>query len=191
MSTAKKSTIEASEGEDFIAEFLDEKGYDFKQEYMLEGLKNDTKRNHRRADFFLPRYGACIEFLGKWDDPKEREEYKTKMSVFFQNRVPCVYIWPDNLGTLDWTLRRRIRESLLKFNKRWSLFIFEFDLFLRQVWIPAVLLVLVLFSVDGFWNRTAWVALFGVYMLYKVRGIVSRLVKLRNSKNVAPFIRKA
>lgn len=118
-----------SEGEEIICDFLDDCGYDYQREVVIAGLRGDGK-GHRRADFYLPKYKLYIEFFGRWNHSKEeRERYREKKNVYWQNRIPCVYLYPENLGTLDHSFQRRavrefqahgLRKELLFFNlKTW------------------------------------------------------------------------
>ena len=113
-------TTKETEGEDLIADFLEEKSIEFERYKKINNLNNDDK-TFREADFYLPTYKVYIEFLGQWNNPSEKERYKKKMSVYTKNKIPCIYLWPDNLGTLDWMFKRRMRATLLKYNKKSTL----------------------------------------------------------------------
>ena len=63
----------ASEGEQFIAEFLDYERINFKTEYKLSNLKGDEK-SYRKADFYLPNYKVYIEFFGQWNQSEEANQ---------------------------------------------------------------------------------------------------------------------
>jgi hypothetical protein len=117
-------SIQESEGEDLIADFLEEKGYQFKRYERINNLKGDSK-DYREADFYLTDYKIYLEFLGDWEKPYRKKEYKEKMSVYHKNKIPCAYLWPGNLGNLDWIIKRRIRETLLKYDKKLMLLKFE------------------------------------------------------------------
>ncbi len=130
---------EESQGEDFIAEFLEEEGIKFERYPSLSNLKHDTK-SFRKADFYLPEYKIYIEFLGQWNNPEHRKRYKQKMAVYFKNNIPCIYLWPDNLGTLSWIFRRRLRETLLKFNKSGLLWKYE----LKNYWNREDVLIMII-----------------------------------------------
>lgn len=116
---------ELSEGEEIIRDFLEDEGFTFKREVELNGLFNDSK-SFRRADFYLPKYGVYIEFLGGWNNNKEeRERYREKMRVYGHNGVPCLYLFPENLGTLEHSFRRRTSEVLQRHGMRRELFRFN------------------------------------------------------------------
>jgi hypothetical protein len=101
-----------TEGEDFIKEFLDEVGLKYEYQVPIRGLVNDSK-SIRVADFYLPKYAIYIEFLGHWNTHiSYRESYKEKERVYKQNRIPCIFIYPENLGTLHFSFDRRITKAL-------------------------------------------------------------------------------
>lgn len=89
-----------SEGEEYIAEFL--KRYNIKYEHQkrIDGLKNDGS-NFRTADFYLPAMGVYIEYCGQYFIPIHQERYKEKQKIYRENNIPCVYLFPENLGVLE------------------------------------------------------------------------------------------
>ena len=99
----------SSAGEELIAEFLEEKGIKFQPQFKIPNLKGDDV-DYRIADFYLPRYKIYMEFLGKWGEEESRIKYNHKKKIYEKNGIPCVYIYPDNLGIFDFIFRRRIRE---------------------------------------------------------------------------------
>lgn len=126
--TLPDQDIADTEGEDFIKEYLNEVGIKYEYQVPIRDLTNDSK-GYRVADFYLPKFGVYIEFLGHWNtNAGLRNMYKQKMTVYTQNRIPCVFIYPENLGTLHFTLDRRIIQALkdtyqehsLKTYKHWK-----------------------------------------------------------------------
>jgi hypothetical protein len=111
-----KADYKASEGEEYIIDFL--KCYEIKQDFQvrIDNLKGDTA-SFRVADFYLPKYGLYIEFLGQWNVPEQQERYKFKKELYFKNRIPCVYLYPENLGILQFVLDKRIQDVLEKNGK--------------------------------------------------------------------------
>lgn len=103
----------SSEGEEIIEMYLDDQGIKYQREVEITGLRGDTK-SVRRADFYLPRYKVYLEFLGEWNTPKGREEYHIKKDVYKNNNIPCIYIYPENLGILDFIFRKRLQKELEK-----------------------------------------------------------------------------
>jgi hypothetical protein len=123
-----------SEGEEFIRDFLDEEGFTWKSEAELRNLKGDSK-SYRIADFYLPKFGLYIEFLGHWNTNAEhRERYTEKMRTYYQNGVPCVYLFPENPGTLKHSFRRRARIVLARFGMRKELLKFNLIWFWKSTW---------------------------------------------------------
>lgn len=123
-----------SEGELFVKYFLEEERFKFQQEKPIVNLLNDSKK-YRRADFYLVNYGVYIEFLGRWNNTKkDREEYREKKKVFELNRVPCIYLYPENLGIIEFSFYNRL-EKLLEEKKmkrqllklKWKFFIKDYD----------------------------------------------------------------
>lgn len=105
-----------SEGELFIAMFLDDINVDYEREYKIT-LNNDFK-SHRRVDFYLTQFDIGIEFFGAWNKSKEdRERYKDKMKVYQNNNFPCIYIFPENLGNLKYVFNLRIRQLMYDFGE--------------------------------------------------------------------------
>lgn len=121
-----------SEGELFIAEYFKKEKISFQTEVPINGLYNDSK-SHRRADFYLPNYKCYVEFYGRWNNTKEdRERYREKKQVFFQNNIPCVYLYPENLGIIDFSFNRRLTDVLKKYTLRKELFRYRLWRFLRH-----------------------------------------------------------
>lgn len=96
-----------TEGEEFIAEYLDSEGIDFRQEELIEGLNNDSK-SFRKADFYLPKYKVYIEYFGQWNNEKQKPRYREKRQVYINNKVPCIILYPENLGIIDFIFSRRL-----------------------------------------------------------------------------------
>lgn len=118
-----------SEGEEYIRDFLEEWNIKYEREKEVLGLVGDTK-SYRRADFYLPKYDLYIEFLGQWNSGGEhRERYKEKMRSYYRNGLACVYIFPENLGILDHSFKRRARQVLHHFGRRRQLLRFNLKWF--------------------------------------------------------------
>jgi hypothetical protein len=171
-------------GEEFIADFLEEKGIKFKRYPKVPDLSDDDKR-FREADFYLPEYKVYVEFLGQWNVPEQQSRYRQKMAVYYKNNVPCVYLWPDNLGTLDWMLRRRIRETLLKHNKKWTLLKYEVHNYTLEQGLALVILGFLIYYVKDVIAKLILV-LFLCWILYSsIKVYVVRIRKIKNSKWVS------
>lgn len=98
-----------SEGEEFIADFMKYYGIKFKSQKELFNLKNDTK-SYRIPDFYLTDYKIYLEYNGRYRD--KHKHYTEKSEVYKQNQIPCIHIYPDNLGVLDFILDKRLQAEL-------------------------------------------------------------------------------
>ncbi len=96
-----------TEGEDFIKDFFMKNKFEFRTEEMIDGLKNDSK-SHRRADFYLPQYKVFVEFFGQYNLTEHKERYQEKRAVYIQNNIPCVFLYPENLGIIEYIFDRRM-----------------------------------------------------------------------------------
>jgi hypothetical protein len=76
-------------------------------------LQFDTKE-YRKADFYLPRFGVYVEFLGMYQP--DRNPYAEKIHVYRRNNIPCVYLYPENLGIIHYIFDRRIQSVLIRLN---------------------------------------------------------------------------
>ncbi|HCN82404.1 MAG TPA: hypothetical protein DIT07_02125 [Sphingobacteriaceae bacterium] len=83
------------------------------------------------------------------------EEYLHKKEVYYQNRIPCVYIYPENLGIIEFTFDRRIQKVLEKHNLKKELRSYKFFKFkkirelrdrLNYIGIAFIILLYTLFS---------------------------------------------
>jgi hypothetical protein len=133
---------ELSEGEKFIEEYFIEERIKYEVQKRIEGLKGDSK-TYRDADFYLPRYGVYVEFFGRWNDSKEeRERYRKKKDVYFKNRIPCIYLYPENLGILEYVFHYRMKKVLRQHNMNRQLNRYLFHDFNSQNWgLPVFLLM--------------------------------------------------
>jgi hypothetical protein len=132
---------EPSEGEKIIAYFFDDQEIKYKKEVEIHDLKGDSKA-FRKADFYLPKYKVYVEFLGQWDHPDRKRDYKEKMALYENNKKPCVYIYPDNLGTLNDIFKMRLQKELEKYPElKWQLIQFKRDKLKNLTFICMALLV--------------------------------------------------
>lgn len=102
-----------TEGEEFVMDFLKEVGINYEREKKIVGLKGDT-RQYRIADFYLPRYDVYIEFFGLWSKNVKDDDYKAKKLIYRNNGIACVYLYPENLGVLAFSLDKRIQRALIE-----------------------------------------------------------------------------
>lgn len=146
-----------TEGEEMISDFLIEKNIKYELQKEIYGLKNDYSMFHRRSDFYLPNYGVYLEFLGNWNNPGRRERYKEKMRIYNTNKIACIYIWPENLGALNWLFAERLRAELLKQNKYLELWRFESKEFWKINW--KIFLTLIILAIV---STNTWVIFFPI-----------------------------
>lgn len=121
-----KKIKEPSEGELFISEYLKFKNISFEREVRLNNLKYDVDFKYRDADFFLNKYGVYIEFNGRWNNTKDdRVRYRIKKEVYRKNNLPCIYLYPENLGIIDFVFTKRLIVELQKKSMKKELRFFQ------------------------------------------------------------------
>ena len=176
---------EPSEGELFILEYLKYNNIDFKREVKLENLKHDDNFTHRRVDFLLTKYNVYLEFNGLWNNTKaDRERYRQKKEVYYKNNIPCIYLYPENLGIIEFVFPKRLIEILKMHNKKRELFRYQFKRLIDDrgnlfIWMFLAILFL---SGDFTWEKDRDFILFmsGVllYQVYRlIRGYYMFFVK--------------
>jgi hypothetical protein len=156
-----------SEGELFLKEYFESEGIAYKTEVPILGLKYDTKA-YRLADFYLPKYRIYVEFLGKWfvsEDEKNR--YREKKKVYEDNDIPCIFLYPENLGIIDFIFPSRAIKEFKKYRLTKGLWLFR----LKFLWLyksDNILLFVTLFLIITFgdfnWEEEANL-IFGVIMI--------------------------
>ena len=164
-----------SEGEAFLEDYFRGTGIVFEAEKPIVGLRNDTK-TYRKADFYLPKLDIYVEFFGMWNHTKEqRERYKEKKDAYFRNNIPCVYIYPENLGIIEFTFPRRAMQVLKKHNKDKELLRFKMNnlwLHKRDILAFFVLALLLLVFSEISWqeNYNFILIILGAmgYMIYNI-----------------------
>jgi len=143
----KKNKI--SEGEEFIKDFLESEGIKFKPEKKIENLKGDDS-SYRVADFYLPQYKVFVEFFGQWNVSEEhKKRYNKKRRIYRENKTPCVYLYPENLGILKFLLKRRIKDVLKSHRMRWQLFKINWNIFQDEYGLVALVIVgILIYSIN-------------------------------------------
>ena len=145
---------EISEGEDYIAEYFDAIDMEYREQHVIEGL-DDKFAGYRIADFYLPKYQVMVEFAGRWNrSEEERIRYRHKKEVYKTNGIPCVWIYPDNLGVLLYIFHKRLESVLGNYRFEKGLLRYRLAQFWKAdsvnfVGIAAGLLLL-------FWGVTPW-----------------------------------
>jgi len=170
-----KNIKEPSEGELFISEYLKYKNIVFKREVRLNHLKFDNDFKYRDADFYLPKYGVYIEFNGRWNNTKEdRVRYRVKKEVYRKNNLPCIYLYPENLGIIDFVFTKRLivelqRKEMTKKLRRFQLKRFIDDRGSLFIWLSIAILFL---NGDFTWENDSTTLLFFisvcVFQIYKL-----------------------
>ncbi|MCK5149558.1 hypothetical protein KAJ87_01385 [Candidatus Pacearchaeota archaeon] len=141
-----------SEGEELIGEFFTENDIKFEEEKEILNLKGD-KFQKRVADFYLPKYKVYVEFFGQWNvSDFHKNRYKNKKYVYKENNVSCIYLYPDNLGILNFIFKRRLKDVLRSHkNRKKELYKFYFDNFLEKSGISILIIFILIFAVGNFW----------------------------------------
>ena len=101
-----------TEGENYVAKFLEDLNIEYESEKVLTRLKNDTKE-FRRVDFYLPEFDVYLEYNGQWDvNEFHRNRYREKRRVLEQNNYSLVELYPNQLGIIAYSLPRNIARVL-------------------------------------------------------------------------------
>jgi len=166
MNFLQKKKNEPSEGEELIGEFFKEKNIKYKPEFELKNLKEDTV-SKRIADFYLPKYKVFLEFFGRWNVSEEaKEKYRAKKKVYYINDIPCIYLYPENLGILDFIFKRRLRKLLQsRKDRKWQLIKFYWESFQEESIGGVVVILILIFGVKENWAYILSGLLF-VFMIY-------------------------
>jgi len=126
------ATNKLTEGEIFISDFLKSKNIKVQDQVKIGNLKNDSKF-YRVADFYLPKYKVYIEYLGQWDKSEEANiRYKEKKQVYTKNNIPCIYLYSENLGIIEYIFDKRLKVELKKYNLKKELFSYRKKLFIDE-----------------------------------------------------------
>lgn len=140
-----------TEGEIYIYDYLKSEKIKFEPQVKIKDLKNDVA-NFRTADFYLPNLKVYIEFNGRWNVSKDdRERYRLKKKVYFTNNIPCIYLYPENLGIIDYCFSKRLVEVLKKNNLKKELFKYRLNRFKEDrgdlfIWIIISSLILIFYD---------------------------------------------
>jgi hypothetical protein len=181
---------EPSEGELFISEYLKAKNISFEREVRLNNLKFDENFKYRDADFFLKKYGIYIEFNGRWNNSKEdRVRYRVKKEVYRKNNLPCIYLYPENLGIIDFVFTKRLivelkNKSLIKQLRLFQLKRFIADRGFVFIWI---FLSLIFYNGDDNWKENSTeLSIYIVFFVYQIYRLIEG-VYIFFIKNVIQF----
>lgn len=108
----KKNSFAPTSEEMYIRNYLEEMGIKYKSEYKIENLSGDHK-SYRKADFYLPKLKIYVEYFGMYNSTKTvRTEYDKKAKVYINNSIPTVFLYPHELGFLDYAFHTKILRVL-------------------------------------------------------------------------------
>ena len=179
----------STEGEEMISDFLFENNIKYEKEKKISGLKNDSK-TFRIADFYLPNFDIYLEFLGDWEKEEGEDRYKKKMRVYKENNISCIYIWPNNLGCLNWIFKERLRAELLKRKEYQMLFSFEIKKIRTTEWILFMMALIIFGTILQNLFKNKWITLSTVITLiiivfiYCYEGIKQRYKRIKERNNL-------
>ena len=106
----KYEEYDETSGEIAVGAVLKKMNIQFIPQYKIEGLTGD-KKSFRIIDFWLHDYGIAVEFLGEWNNERERQRYEEKKRVYELNGIKCIWIYPDQLTHTH----KVIQDGLLSF----------------------------------------------------------------------------
>ncbi len=179
---------EISEGEDYLVEYFDAIKMEYRQQHIIEGLE-DRYAGFRVADFYLPKYKVMVEFAGRWNrSDEERARYRHKKTVYQANGIPCIWIYPDNLGVLHYIFHKRLENVLGRHSLEKALLRYR----LTQFWevdsnnlAGIVIGILFLFWLSKPWDENelfAWGSL--ALILYNIYRIITDLKTIMRGKSI-------
>jgi hypothetical protein len=159
-----------SEGEQFIEEYFKHQGIRFRKQETLDGLKEDSK-SHRVADFYLPKYKVYVEYYGQWNMDSEKNRYREKKQVYLKNHIPCVILYPENLGIIEFIFPKRMLDVMNRYKLEKELKRYKWKMMLEQSQFRPVLIILTLVLIAYYypWKDKMWLTVglgLIIYQLY-------------------------
>lgn len=124
--------VKSSNEELYILHYLDKMGFHYIQEYHVSKLVGDDK-SHRRVDFYLDRLGIYVEYFGMYNTTKKiRDNYDEKVKIYIKNGLPTIFLYPHELGFLDYAFHTKMLHLLRmeKFKSSSTLFNYKFTRYL-------------------------------------------------------------
>ena len=125
---------EPSSEEVYIARYFDDVGIKYEEEKVLPKLKGDEK-SYRKVDFYLPKYDIYVEYFGLYNSTKDiRANYDEKVKVYLKNNVPSVFLYPHELGILDYAFHNKILKVMRKekFKSRKNIFRYKINRYFEK-----------------------------------------------------------
>lgn len=102
----------SSSEELFIEYYLENLGLKYIKEYKVSNLKGDSK-SFRKVDFYLPRLDIYVEYFGLYNSTKGiRSAYDEKAKVYIKNHMPTIFLYPHELGFLDYAFHTKMLKVL-------------------------------------------------------------------------------
>lgn len=167
----------SSEGEELIEEFLDEKSINFEREKKIVNLEDDYA-DYRVADFYLPSYKVYIEFLGKWDNEENKQKYNKKKQIYAKNKIPCLYLYPDNLGILEYIFYRRLKKVLQEHKElNYQLFKLNFRMLWEKYALILIILIIFIYSIKELIPRIFLSIIFLIILAHGVKFTFLRKIR--------------
>lgn len=143
---ASSSAYAPTSEEMFIRNYLEEQGIKYKAEHKLNNLYGDEK-SYRKVDFYLPKFKVYVEYFGMYNSTKAvRNEYDRKAKVYIKNSIPTIFLYPHELGFLDYVFHTKMLKLLRteKFKNKYIMFKYKLSRYLANG--KGYLLFLSLFS---------------------------------------------
>lgn len=169
-----KTEYKPSEGEIYLEDFFYALDIEFESQKKIFNLRSDSKQ-FRIADFYLPKFKVYVEFFGLWNN-SGNEEYLHKKDIYRLNKIPCVYIYPENLGIIEFTFDRRIQLVLEKNNLKKELRTYKWFKFrkaqefrdrMNYVGIAMLILLYTLFSKDLLLKEYVLIGIVAIILIYQ------------------------
>lgn len=125
--------IKSSNEELYVKDYLDKMGFAYVQEFHVSKLIGDEK-SHRRVDFYLENLGIYVEYFGMYNSTKQiRDNYDEKVKVYIKNGLPSIFLYPHELGFLDYAFHTKMLHLLRlnKFKNKMILFRYKFTRYFK------------------------------------------------------------
>lgn len=118
----------------YIRNYLEGQRIKYIAEYKLENLSGDEK-SFRKVDFYLPRLKVYVEYFGMYNSTKAiRSEYDKKAKVYIKNNLPTIFLYPHELGFLDYAFHTKMLKLLRtkKFRNRYIMLRYKLSRYLVE-----------------------------------------------------------
>lgn len=134
--TKANPNLSSSEGflpsreELFVGNYFDSMGIKYTEQFKTPKLEGDSKK-FRKIDFKLTNLKVFVEYCGLYNaSSANKEEYDKKFWIFVKNDMPSVFLYPHELGFLDYAFHTKILKVMrhAKFKKQFKYKIFKYKL---------------------------------------------------------------